>query len=142
MPQKKNPDMAELARGKCGRVYGNLLSMLTILKGLPLAYNKDLQEDKDLLFQTEDILFDSLKIFSKMLETATFNKRKMKKSAVNGYTNATDVADYLTKKAMPFRDAHNIAGKIVAYCIKKNTPIEKISLHKLTTFSKIFYNYI
>lgn len=138
MPQKKNPDMAELARGKCGRVYGNLISMLSILKGLPLAYNKDLQEDKDLLFQTEDIMMDSLKIFAKMLMTASFNKRKMKRSAINGYSNATDVADYLTKKGMPFRDSHNITGKIVAYCIKNNTPIEKIPIEQLKEFSNLF----
>lgn len=137
MPQKKNPDMAELVRGKTGRVLGNLVAMLSILKALPLAYNKDLQEDKDLLFQTEETLLKSLMIFRKMLTTATFNKKNMKKSATNGYTNATDFADYLTKKGIPFRESHEITGKLVAFCIKNNKPIEKLSIEKLKTFSTL-----
>lgn len=137
MPQKKNPDMAELVRGKTGRVYGNLVSMLTILKGLPLAYNKDLQEDKDLVFQTEDILLKSLEIFSEMLLTAKFNKAAMLKSACKGYTNATDFADYLVKKGLPFRDAHHVTGKLVAYCINEKLPIEKLPLSKLKEFSNL-----
>lgn len=137
MPQKKNPDMAELVRGKTGRAYGNLMSILSILKALPLAYNKDLQEDKDLFFQTEEILIKSLVIFQKMLTTATFNKQNMKKSAQSGFTNATDFADYLTKKGVPFREAHEITGKLVSYCIQKNKPIEKHNLSKLKEFSSL-----
>lgn len=137
MPQKKNPDMAELIRGKTGRVYGNLMAMLSILKALPLAYNKDLQEDKDLLFQTESTLITSIIIAKKMLVTASFNHKRMKESALNGFTNATDFADYLTKKGVPFREAHNITGKLVAFCVDTNTPIEKQSLTTLKSFSSL-----
>lgn len=137
MPQKKNPDMAELVRGKTGRAIGNPMAMLVILKALPLAYNKDLQEDKDLLFQTEEALSKSLVIFRKMLETAEFNKKNMLASAVAGFTNATDFADYLTKKGVPFRDSHSITGKLVAYCISVNKPIEKLPIEKLKEFSAL-----
>lgn len=137
MPQKKNPDMAELVRGKTGRTLGNLTAMLAILKALPLAYNKDLQEDKDLLFQTEEALSKSLVIFRKMLETADFNKKNMLTSAVAGFTNATDFADYLTKKGVPFRDSHSITGKLVSYCISVNKPIEKLPIQKLKEFSPL-----
>ncbi|HHT83394.1 MAG: argininosuccinate lyase [Christensenellales bacterium] len=137
MPQKKNPDMAELVRGKTSRVYGNLMAMLAILKGLPLAYNKDLQEDKDLVFQTESVLLQSLTIFNKMLQKTVFNKKNMKKSAMNGYTNATDFADYLTKKGLPFREAHNITGKLVSYCVNRRKPIEKLPLNILKEFSNV-----
>ncbi len=137
MPQKKNPDMAELVRGKTGRALGNLTAMLSILKALPLAYNKDMQEDKDLLFQTEDALIKSLVIFRKMLETASFNKKNMLSSAALGFTNATDFADYLTKKGAPFREAHAITGKLVAYCISIKKPIEKLPLIKLQEFSPL-----
>lgn len=135
MPQKKNPDMAELVRGKSGRVIGNLVAMVTILKGLPLAYNKDMQEDKDLVFQTEEILLKSLAIFAPMLETATFNAQIMKKSASKGYTNATDFADYLAVKGIPFREAHGITGKLVLYCIENSINIEDTPLNKLKEFS-------
>lgn len=137
MPQKKNPDMAELVRGKTGRAIGNLTAVLAVLKALPLAYNKDLQEDKDLLFQAEEALSKSLVIFRKMLETAEFNKKNMLASAVAGFTNATDFADYLTKKGVPFRDSHSITGKLVAYCISVNKPIEKLSIEKLKEFSTL-----
>ncbi len=137
MPQKKNPDMAELIRAKTSRVYGNLMAMLSILKALPLAYNKDLQEDKDLLFQTEETLINSIIIFQEMLVSASFNKENMAISAINGFTNATDFADYLTKKGLPFREAHNITGKLVAYCIKTSTPIEKHSLETLKEFNSL-----
>jgi argininosuccinate lyase len=113
------------------------MAMLAILKGLPLAYNKDLQEDKDLVFQTESVLLQSLTIFNKMLQKTVFNKKNMKKSAMNGYTNATDFADYLTKKGLPFREAHNITGKLVSYCVNRRKPIEKLPLNILKEFSNV-----
>ena len=128
MPQKKNSDMAELVRGKTGRVYGNLLNILTILKGLPLAYNKDMQEDKELIFDSIDTVKDSLEIFIEMLSTMKINKDRMREDAANGFINATDLADYLVSKGMAFRDAYKISGEIVNYCIKS---VEKYTLENL-----------
>lgn len=138
MPQKKNPDIAELIRGKTGRVYGNLLSLLTMLKGLPLAYNKDMQEDKECVFDSEDAVLPGLKIFTAMLASITFNVKTMRKSAMKGFFNATDVADYLVKKGMPFRDAHHVAGNIVLYCEKNNATIEKMTVTQFKEFSPLF----
>lgn len=138
MPQKKNPDVAELVRGKTGRVYGDLITLLTVMKGLPLAYNKDMQEDKEALFDALDTVKLSLKTFTGMLDTMTINKEKMKKGAALGYTNATDVADYLVKKGLPFRNAHEIVGEIVLYCIKKKLAIDDLSLEELKNFSSLF----
>ena len=125
MPQKKNSDMAELVRGKTGRVYGNLMSMLTILKGLPLAYNKDMQEDKELIFDSIDTVKKSLEIFRLMLDSMEINKKRMREDAATGFINATDLADYLVTKGMAFRDAYKISGKIVSFCIKNNEDVEK-----------------
>lgn len=120
MPQKKNSDMAELVRGKTGRIYGNLMTILTILKGLPLAYNKDMQEDKELIFDSIDTIKDNIKIFELMLDTMTINKERMREDAETGFINATDLADYLVKKGMAFRDAYKISGRIVSFCINEN----------------------
>ncbi|MDO4477675.1 MAG: argininosuccinate lyase [Lachnospiraceae bacterium] len=128
MPQKKNPDIAELVRGKTGRVYGSLVSLLTTMKGLPLAYNKDMQEDKELTFDAIDTVNDSLKLMDGLIKTARFNKAKMAKSAVGGYINATDAADYLVRKGVPFRDAHSIIGRLVLKCIEKNTDMDSLPL--------------
>ena len=138
MPQKKNPDVAELVRGKTGRVYGDLITLLTVMKGLPLAYNKDMQEDKESLFDALDTTFLSLKTFNGMLTTLKVNKENMKKGASLGFTNATDVADYLVKKGLPFRSAHEIVGAIVLYSIKENKSIDDLSLSELKEFSNIF----
>ena len=138
MPQKKNPDMAELIRGKTGRVYGDLLALLTTLKGLPLAYNKDMQEDKPPVFDASDTLKASLSIFTEMISTVTFNKDRMKAAVKNGFMNATDAADYLVSKGIPFRDCHEIIGRLVLYCINENTAIEDLSLETLKTFSDKF----
>lgn len=138
MPQKKNPDMAELVRGKAGKMLGNLTSILAILKGLPMAYNKDLQEDKAIFFDTEEILLKSIVITYKTLETSKFNKARMLESAKKGFTNATDVADYLVKKGMPFREAYQVSGKIVSHCIKDNIFIEEMELTALKAFSPLF----
>ncbi len=137
MPQKKNPDIAELTRGKTGRVYGSLMTILTILKGIPLAYNKDMQEDKEALFDAYDTVKMSLPIFSKMIETMTVNTEKMRNGAKGGFTNATDAADYLVKKGMPFRDAHKVIGEMVSYCIGEKIALEDISLEKLKEFSDV-----
>ena len=137
MPQKKNPDIAELTRGKTGRVYGSLITILTILKGLPLAYNKDLQEDKETLFDAYDTVKMSLPIFSKMIETMTVNKEKMENGAKGGYTNATDAADYLVKKGMPFREAHKVIGEMVSYAIDNKLSLDEIKIEKLKEFSSI-----
>ena len=120
MPQKKNPDIAELVRGKTGRVYGDLVTLLTMLKGIPLAYNKDMQEDKEAIFDSLDTLIECLKIFKPMLETIKVNKENMRNAAAKGFINATDLADYLVKKGMAFRSAYKISGSIVAYCIENN----------------------
>ncbi len=120
MPQKKNPDVAELIRGKTGRVYGNLMALLTVMKGLPLAYNKDMQEDKEPLFDTVETLDMCLKIFVEMIASMNVNKDNMKTATQKGYMNATDVADYIAKKGIGFRTAHEIVGKMVLYCITNN----------------------
>jgi argininosuccinate lyase len=128
MPQKKNPDIAELIRGKTGRVYGALMSLLTTMKGLPLAYNKDMQEDKELTFDAIDTARHCLVLFEGLLRTAKFNKKKMKQSAVGGYTNATDAADYLVRKGVPFRDAHAVIGRLVLTCIKQGIALDDLPL--------------
>jgi argininosuccinate lyase len=138
MPQKKNPDIAELVRGKTGRVYGALMSILTTMKGLPLAYNKDMQEDKELTFDAIDTVKGCLALFEGMICTMKFNKDIMEKSAMRGFTNATDAADYLVGRGVPFRDAHSIIGRLVLYCIDKNCSIEELSLDELKTFSTEF----
>ncbi len=138
MPQKKNPDIAELVRGKTGRVYGALVSLLTTMKGIPLAYNKDMQEDKELTFDAIDTVKGCLALFTGMLDTMKFNKEQMRKSANNGFTNATDAADYLVNHGVPFRDAHSIVGQIVLYCINKNIAIDDMSLEELKAISPVF----
>ncbi len=138
MPQKKNPDIAELVRGKTGRVYGALVSLLTTMKGLPLAYNKDTQEDKELTFDAIDTAKGCLTLFSDMVATMTFHKQVMAASARNGFTNATDAADYLVGKGVPFRDAHEIIGRLVLYCIERNTSLEELSLEEFKAISPIF----
>jgi argininosuccinate lyase len=140
MPQKKNPDIAELTRGKTGRVYGSLITILTVLKGIPLAYNKDMQEDKETLFDAYDTVKMCLPIFAKMIETMTINKETMEKGAKGGFTNATDAADYLVKKGMPFRDAHKAIGQMVSYAIENKVTLEEISIEKLKEFSDIIDN--
>ena len=138
MPQKKNPDIAELVRGKTGRVYGALMSLLTTMKGLPLAYNKDMQEDKELTFDAIDTVKGCLALFDGMVKTMKFNKEIMAESAMNGFTNATDAADYLVNHGVPFRDAHGIIGRLVLYCIDKQTSIDKLSLEELKEISPVF----
>lgn len=138
MPQKKNPDIAELVRGKTGRVYGALMAILTTMKGLPLAYNKDMQEDKEMTFDAIVTVENCLDLFTGMIKTMKFNKSIMAKSAMNGFTNATDAADYLVNKGVPFRDAHGIIGRLVLYCIEKNTSIDALSLDELKTVSDKF----
>lgn len=138
MPQKKNPDITELIRGKTGRVYGDLNTLLTIMKGLPLAYNKDMQEDKEALFDGLDTALLSLQTFNGMIKTMKVKKANMKKSASGGFTNATDVADYLVKKGMAFRNAHEIVGKIVLHCIDKDIAIDDLSMEEFKNFSPIF----
>ncbi len=138
MPQKKNPDIAELVRGKTGRVYGALMSLLITMKGIPLAYNKDMQEDKELSFDAMDTVHDCLVLFTGMLRTMRFKKEQMAASAMNGFTNATDAADYLVGKGVPFRDAHGIVGRLVLYCVEKGTSIEKLSLEELQALSDKF----
>ena len=137
MPQKKNPDIAELIRGKTGRVYGALVTLLSIMKSLPLAYNKDLQEDKEPLFDAIDTVKACIRVFSKMLSTVEFHKETMYNAAKVGFTNATDVADYLVRKGAAFRDAHEITGKIVLYCINKSKSIEELSVEEFKTFSQL-----
>ena len=138
MPQKKNPDIAELVRGKTGRVYGALMSLLTTMKGLPLAYNKDMQEDKEPAFDAIDTANGCLRLFEGMVRTMRFHKDVMAKSAMNGFTNATDAADYLVVKGVPFRDAHGIIGRLVLYCIEKEKSIEECSLDELKNISPVF----
>mgnify|MGYP005889474197 FL=1 len=138
MPQKKNPDIAELVRGKTGRVYGALMSLLTTMKGIPLAYNKDMQEDKELSFDAMDTVKGCIAFFNGMLATMKFNKDRMRSSANKGFTNATDAADYLVKHGVPFRDAHGIIGKIVLYCIDKGIAIDDMSLDELKTICPVF----
>ncbi|MCI8647072.1 MAG: argininosuccinate lyase [Firmicutes bacterium] len=138
MPQKKNPDMAELIRGKTGRVYGDLMSLLTIIKGLPLAYNKDLQEDKLPVFDAGDTLKASVNIFTEMIATMKVNTQNMERAAKYGYMNATDAADYLVTKGIPFRDCHEIIGRIVLYCIGKGIAIDEMSIEEFKGFSDKF----
>ena len=138
MPQKKNPDIAELVRGKTGRVYGALIALLTTMKGLPLAYNKDMQEDKEMAFDAMDTVADCITLFTGMIQTMKFRKDRMAKSAMNGFTNATDAADYLVGKGVPFRDAHGIIGRLVLYCIEKDTSIDALSLEELRSISDKF----
>ena len=138
MPQKKNPDIAELVRGKTGRVYGALMSLLTTMKGLPLAYNKDMQEDKELTFDALDTAKGCLALFTGMLDTMKFRRDVMEASAKNGFTNATDAADYLVGKGVPFRDAHGIVGRLVLACIEKNCALDDLSLEEFRSFSPVF----
>jgi argininosuccinate lyase len=138
MPQKKNPDIAELIRGKTGRVYGSLVSLLTTMKGLPLAYNKDMQEDKELTFDAMDTVKGCLKLFTDMLSTTTFCKDKMANSARGGFTNATDAADYLVNHGVPFRDAHGIIGQLVIHCIGKGAALEDLNLEEFKAVSPVF----
>ncbi len=138
MPQKKNPDIAELVRGKTGRVYGALVSILTTMKGLPLAYNKDMQEDKEVTFDAIETVKNCLELFAGMLSTMRFNAKIMEESAMKGFTNATDAADYLVNRNVPFRDAHGIIGRLVLYCIEKNTSIDALSLEELKAISPVF----
>lgn len=140
MPQKKNPDIAELVRGKTGRVYGTLMSLLTTMKGLCLAYNKDMQEDKELVFDAIDTTKGCILLFKGMLDTLTFNKDQMKKSAEGGFTNATDAADYLVNHGVPFRDAHGIIGQLVLYCIDNNKSLSELSLDEYKVISPVFEN--
>lgn len=138
MPQKKNPDIAELVRGKTGRVYAALMSMLTTMKGIPLAYNKDMQEDKELTFDAIDTVKGCLALFNGMLSTMYFKKDRMENSAKNGFTNATDAADYLVGKGVPFRDAHGIVGRLVLYCIDKGISLDDMKLEEYKAISPVF----
>ena len=138
MPQKKNPDIAELVRGKTGRVYGALTSLLTTMKGLPLAYNKDMQEDKELSFDAMDTTKGCIALFTGMLDTMTFKKERMSDSARHGFTNATDAADYLVNHGVPFRDAHGIVGRLVLYCIEKNIALDDMTLEEYKAISPVF----
>ena len=140
MPQKKNPDIAELIRGKSGRVYGSLISLLTTMKGLPLAYNKDMQEDKEMSFDAIDTVKSLIKLMSGMLSSMKFNHEKMAKSARGGFTNATDAADYLVKKNVPFRDAHEIVGRLVLYGIENNKALDDFTLEEFKNISEVFDN--
>ena len=138
MPQKKNPDICELIRGKTGRVYGALMSLLTTMKGLPLAYNKDMQEDKEMYFDALNTTKGCLQLLSDMLKTTTFNKDKMKKSATGGFTNATDAADYLVSKGVTFRDAHGIIGQLVLYAIENNKALDDLTIEEFKNISEVF----
>jgi argininosuccinate lyase len=138
MPQKKNPDIAELVRGKTGRVYGALMSILTTMKGIPLAYNKDMQEDKELTFDAIDTVKGCLALFTGMVSTMQFNKENMASSAKNGFTNATDAADYLVNHGVPFRDAHGIVGRLVLTCIDKGISLDELSLEEYREISPVF----
>jgi argininosuccinate lyase len=140
MPQKKNSDVAELVRGKTGRVYGNLMALLTIMKSLPLAYNKDMQEDKEALFDSIDTLNACLPVFTEMISTIKINKTEMYEAAKEGFTNATDLADYLVKKGVPFRSAHEITGKIVLYCIDNSKSLNELKIDEYKTFSGLIEN--
>ena len=138
MPQKKNPDIAELVRGKTGRVYGALVSILTTMKGLPLAYNKDMQEDKEGTFDAIDTVKSCLILFNGMVKTMRFRKETMERSAAGGFTNATDAADYLVEKGVPFRDAHGVIGRLVLYCIERGKSIGELSIEEFKSFSPVF----
>ena len=138
MPQKKNPDIAELVRGKTGRVYGALMSLLTTMKGIPLAYNKDMQEDKEFVFDAIDTTKGCISLFTGMLRSMKFNKEVMESSAKNGFTNATDAADYLVNHGVPFRDAHGIVGRLVLYCIEKDIALDDMTLEEYKAISPVF----
>lgn len=138
MPQKKNPDVAELARGKTGRVYGSLMGLLTMMKGLPLAYNKDMQEDKEQIFDAVDTVKLCVPVFEKMISTMKIKAENMLHGAKGGFTNATDVADYLVKRGLPFRDAHAVVGRMVAYCIENDKYIDELSMDEFKEFSELF----
>ena len=138
MPQKKNPDIAELVRGKTGRAYGALMSILTTMKGIPLAYNKDMQEDKELVFDAIDTAKGCLALFTGMLASMKFNTKRMSDSARGGFTNATDAADYLVNHGVPFRDAHGIVGQLVLYCIEKNIALDDMTLAEYKAISPVF----
>ncbi len=140
MPQKKNPDIAELVRGKTGRVYGSLMSLLTTMKGIPLAYNKDMQEDKELSFDAFDTVKGCVRLFRGMIDTMKFNDKRMEDSAKHGFTNATDAADYLVKKGVPFRDAHGIVGQLVLHCLDKGIALDDMSLEEYKAISPVFEN--
>ncbi|MCJ7645390.1 lyase family protein, partial [bacterium] len=138
MPQKKNPDVAELIRAKTGRIYGNLQSVLTVMKGLPLSYNRDMQEDKERLFDTVDTLKNVLEVLSPLISSLKLNRERMLSAAKEGYLNATDAADYLVRKGVPFRKAHQILKGIVLYSMKKGKRIEELNLKELKAFSPLF----
>ncbi|MDD5543989.1 MAG: argininosuccinate lyase [Acidobacteriia bacterium] len=138
MPQKKNPDSLELIRGKTGRVYGNLLRLLVVMKGLPLAYNKDMQEDKEAVFDTVDTVFGSLEMATLVLQTLKLDSHAMARAALASHANATDCADYLAQKGLPFRKAHELTGKIVRYALQKGVPLEELELHEFRSFSPLF----
>ena len=138
MPQKKNPDITELVRGKTGRVYGDLMTLLTAMKALPLAYNKDMQEDKEALFDARDTLVKCLSVFTGMFKTLRFKTQNMRAGASGGFTNATDAADYLVKKGLPFREAHEVLGKLVLHCIRENKALLDLPLEELQQFSPMF----
>lgn len=138
MPQKKNPDVPELLRGKAGRVFGGLIGLLTVLKGLPLAYNKDLQEDKEGMFDTVETLEGSLNLLVPLLETMTVNTEKMRNAVAQDYSNATDIADYLAAKGMPFRQAHEVIGKIVIYAVQKGKYLLDLTMEEYQSFSRLF----
>jgi len=138
MPQKKNPDITELIRGKTGRVYGDLNTLLTMMKGLPLAYNKDMQEDKEAIFDAVDTVKECIETFIPMLDTMRVIRENMRRAAAKGFINATDLADYLTKKGVPFRDAYKISGTLVAWCIDNDTVLENVPLEEFKKYSDIF----
>ena len=138
MPQKKNPDIPELVRGKTGRVYGSLTAILTVIKGIPTAYNKDLQEDKEALFNAEETVLSCLSIFTELLQNLSFDTRRMRNAAAGGFSTATDVADYLVQKGMAFRDAHAVTGQIVRYCIENNKTLDRLDLFVYQSFSSLF----
>ncbi len=137
MPQKKNPDIFELIRGKTGRVYGDLISILTLMKGLPLAYNRDMQEDKEPLFDAVDTVSACLEVLCQMIKKARFNRDKMVKATSAGFLTATDIAEYLVKKGMPFREAHGVTGRIVSYCTDKDKTLDQLNINELKDFSKL-----
>jgi argininosuccinate lyase len=138
MPQKKNPDVAELVRGKTGRVYGNLMALLTVMKGLPLAYNKDMQEDKEAMFDSLDTVKKCIQVFTGMISTVKFNQAQMERGALSGFANATDAADYLVKKGLPFRSAHEVIGRLVLHCIKEGKGLLDLTLSELRELSPLF----
>ncbi len=138
MPQKKNPDIPELIRGKTGRVYGSLMAILTVIKGIPTSYNKDLQEDKEALFNAEDTALNCLGIFNELLQNISFDTRKMRFAAAGGFSTATDIADYLVQKGMAFRDAHAVTGQIVRHCIENHKTLDKLDLYVYQGFSSLF----